>query len=231
MGCYRSFTSQYKAPLGNCLPELKCNKCNELLKCDWLIRYEHTMYDTPLLWMHSFQNLGSQGILQILPVLSGAAAITSKRWWMVRMNASDTFDNQLAWRLQYNLLYLHAIHDHMSSNINRASRNDRKHINFPHTRAHAPNTWNTIHHLWLCCNYRPCIKLHRTGSLIGCEVTPVPLNLLNNTLTHLHTFFSISTPQRYLYSKKRVVLLETQQIMSSISPTHWQGPAGTRAAL
>lgn len=183
--------------------------------------------------MHSFPNVGSQGILQILPVLSGAAAITSKRWWMVRMNAFDTFDNQLAWCLQYNLLYLHAIHDHMSSNMNRASRNDRKHINFPHTRAraHAPNTWNTIHHLWLCCNYRPRSKLHRTGSLIGCAVTPVPLNLLNNTLTHLHTFFSTSTLQHYLYSKKRVVVLETQQIMSSISPTHWQGPAGTRAAL
>lgn len=181
--------------------------------------------------MHSFPNVGSQGILQILPVLSGAAAITSKRWWMVRMNAFDAFDNQLAWCLQYNLLYLHAIHDHMSSNMNRASRNDRKHINFPHTRAHAPNTWNTIHHLWLCCNYRPRSKLHRTGSLIGCAVTPVPLNLLNNTLTHLHTFFSTSTLQHYLYSKERVVVLETQQIMSSISPTHWQGPAGTRAAL
>lgn len=170
--------------------------------------------------MHSFPNVGSQGILQILPVLSGAAAITSKRWWMVRINAFDTFDNQLAWCLQYNLLYLHAIHDHMSSNMNRASRNDRKHINFPHTRAHALNTWNTIHHLWLCCNYRPRSKLHRTGSLIGCAVTPVPLNLLNNTLTHLHTFFfHINSATLFILKKESCGIGNTTNHVQHISNT------------
>lgn len=99
----------------------------------------------------------------------------------------------------------------------------------PHTCTRTQHTWNTIHHLWLCCNYRPCSKLHR--SLIGCAVTPVPLNLLNNTLTHTHTFLSISTLQRYLYSKKRVVVLETQQIICSISPNTLTGPCRSKGCV
>lgn len=74
----------------------------------------------------------------------------------------------------------------------------------PHTCTHTQHTWNTIHHLRLCCNYRPCSKLHRTGSLIGCAVTPVPLNLLNNTLTHppTHIFFHINTATLFILKKE-----------------------------
>lgn len=96
---------------------------------------------------------------------------------------------------------------------------------------HTEHTWRSFPHSRLRCDYRPRSKQNRTGSLMGCVVTPVTWSLRNYTHTLIlwhrnrHKQTKLMETRRLLFLRVRTGL---QHDSSSRKTKQWGYPTASK---